>query len=458
MYHLHTPRNFPRKAGSRRPPPTMGKLLRMKADDPWLVKGDTGSGHAAMTEGDLSADQLPVYEAVKGWALGGGAKKKQTLSLGGFAGTGKSTLVGVLGRVFREGKKRVAYAAYSGKASLVLKKKLLAAGAYVDDGLGYCGTMHRLLYTPEVNERTGEVIGWIPAESLDFDLVVIDEASMVSQELYTQLLSYGVPVLVVGDHGQLPPVNGDGFNLMQNPELRLEKIHRQALGNPILWLTDYIRTNGTLPPRSALPQDPRLSYVRPVPGWLASNLGYTCLDEAHRGVVLTGTNATRVRANATIRAHFGLPADHPVPGDFGIVLKNARFEGETWIFNGQRFRFRDVAPHRPGTPQADARLVFPEEGTVALAPICLPQIGRPGTYKSFEELETDGYPVRSWQQAGMLVDYGYVATVHKFQGSQAPHVTLLPERFGSQNDEEWARWLYTAATRAADTLTVAVNA
>src|SRR5208282_6828508 len=77
-------------------------------------------------------------------------------------------------------------------------------------------------------------------------LIIVDEASMVADDMVRDLQSFHVPILAVGDHGQLPPVGGVG-SLMKNPMLRLEQIHRQAEGNPIIALSKMIREQGRIP-------------------------------------------------------------------------------------------------------------------------------------------------------------------------------------------------------------------
>ncbi len=69
---------------------------------------------------------------------------------------------------------------------------------------------------------------------------------MVSEDIFRDLTSYGIDILAVGDHGQLPPIEGK-FSLMSDPILRLEKIHRQAADNPIINLSMQIRENGKIP-------------------------------------------------------------------------------------------------------------------------------------------------------------------------------------------------------------------
>ena len=62
---------------------------------------------------------------------------------------------------------------------------------------------------------------------------------MVNEDIFKDLLSYNIPIIAVGDHVQLAPIEGM-FNLMEKPQLRLENIHRQEENNPImnylLWL------------------------------------------------------------------------------------------------------------------------------------------------------------------------------------------------------------------------------
>ena len=64
--------------------------------------------------------------------------------------------------------------------------------------------------------------------------------------MFEDLKSFGVPILAVGDHGQLPPVRGT-FNLMEKPDIRLTKIHRQAENDPIVRLSILAREEGQIP-------------------------------------------------------------------------------------------------------------------------------------------------------------------------------------------------------------------
>ena len=59
---------------------------------------------------------------------------------------------------------------------------------------------------------------------------------MVGEEMARDLMSFGKPILVLGDPGQLPPVSGGGFFTEQEPDYLLTDIHRQARDNPIIQL------------------------------------------------------------------------------------------------------------------------------------------------------------------------------------------------------------------------------
>ena len=72
-------------------------------------------------------------------------------------------------------------------------------------------------------------------------LVIIDECSMVDEELGRDLMSFGTPILVLGDPGQLPPISGGGFFTEHEPDFLLTEIHRQARDNPIIRMALDVR-------------------------------------------------------------------------------------------------------------------------------------------------------------------------------------------------------------------------
>ena len=79
-------------------------------------------------------------------------------------------------------------------------------------------------------------------------LIIIDECSMVDAELGRDLLSFGVPLLVLGDPAQLPPIQGGGFFTEAEPDVMLTEVHRQAQDDPIVRLSMEIRAGEYLEP------------------------------------------------------------------------------------------------------------------------------------------------------------------------------------------------------------------
>src|ERR1700736_4827823 len=150
------------------------------------------------------------------------------------AGTGKTPLA----RPLPEGVDgKVLFAAFTGKAALVMRRK----------GCEGASTIHSLIYRArESGEETPSFELWDDAPASKAKLIVIDECSMVDAELGRDLLSFGVPVLVLGDPAQLPPIQGGGFFTDAGPDAMLTEVHRQAQGDPIVRLSMQVRNGERL--------------------------------------------------------------------------------------------------------------------------------------------------------------------------------------------------------------------
>src|SRR3990170_4062314 len=153
---------------------------------------------------EWSAQQDAALLAVSAWLKD--RNGPQVFRLFGWAGTGKSTLA----RHLAQGVKSVRYAAFTGKAALVMRKR----------GCRGATTIHSLIYKLE-GEGAGEPKFVLDEESAaaTADLIVIDEVSMVDEPLGLDLLSFGTKVLVLGDPFQLPPVAGAGFFILDEPDI-----------------------------------------------------------------------------------------------------------------------------------------------------------------------------------------------------------------------------------------------
>lgn len=390
---------------------------------------------------DPSPDQAKAFDQVMTWVKN--PNGKDTFCLGGLGGTGKSYLTGRIALELEGMGLNVVFCAPTGKATQVLRKYLNAAMGGED--LFDVNTIHGTIYRPEEDKATGRILGWKRRTFLDADLIVIDEASMVAATELENLRKLGKPILAVGDHGQLSPV-GEDAGLMKKPDARLEKIHRQAKGNPIIRLSHIIR-NGA--PDEAVKafiedtNDARLQWTR---SWdHAIDWGKP------PGFVLTFTNRMRRTLNLKIREQiFGLDEyDDPKDGETVICLKNRRLDDIKYLPNGMRGVIKTVKNVSANHVVADVEFDDPV-GTIEDFWMCKHQFLREATFKGFDEIP--GEP-RDWYTTGALLDLGYALTCHKSQGSQAQNVAVFVERSLAVLDEdERKRWLYTACSRASERL------
>lgn len=377
---------------------------------------------------ELSGDQEKALAALLVWHKD--PARPPYITLGGYAGTGKTTLIALFKNELARLNKdlRLAFCSYTGKAAQNLKNKLREAGALA--ARDSVSTIHGLIYTPLENEA-GQIAGWARREELGKDLIVIDEASMVDGLIWADLLSYGIPIVAVGDHGQLPPISGQ-FNLMQAPRLLLTQIHRQAAGNPIIRVSQYARTTGVVPAErygagvvKYLKDDPdaqeRTGEL--LEGWNPETL------------ILCGYNNTRNRINQFVRSSRGFEDPRPASGDRVICLRNNHKKA---IYNGMLGTIERLTKYRDDWYEAEIQLDEREKPYDGL--IYAPQFGA----KTGVNFTKD----RKLAMQGDLFDFGYALTVHKAQGSQSRRVVMFEERFKQMDDEMWRRWLYTGVTRA----------
>ena len=372
---------------------------------------------------DLSPQQDAALKSVSRWLKAG---KPQVFRLFGSAGTGKTTLA----RYFAEHVDgSVQFAAFTGKAAQVLRSK----------GAVNARTIHSLIYRPRgeeavADEATGKT-SINPTFSLNRQspiakakLVIIDECSMVDEQLGRDLLSFGTPVLVLGDPAQLPPISGGGFFTEHEPDHLLTEIHRQARDNPIIQLALDVREGR--------------EFMRGDYG-TAKVIGREDVNQdlvLAADQVLVGTNRTRRRYNQRLRELKGFSADYPQAGDKLVCLRNDPAKG---LLNGSLWKV--MTSSRETVKPGINLLVSPEEDDPDRG------VSKIKLLKAAFE-DPDAEIPWSTKKRYDDFDYGYALTVHKAQGSQWDDVVLFDESFAFRDTRQ--RWLYTAITRAAKTLTI----
>ncbi|MHC4215855.1 MAG: AAA family ATPase, partial [Planctomycetota bacterium] len=206
----------------------------------------------------LASQQIQAVDAIHNWR---NRSASQVFRLFGYAGTGKTTLA----KYVAEACRLPLFCAFTGKAAHVLRQKGCEAV-----------TIHQAIYSPQErskqrlqsletdlfkleNPEDPKDIDLVAIEKIrkeiaaenrklsspkfklnpdgpikDADLVIIDEVSMVNEQMANDLLSFGVDILVLGDPAQLPPIFGSGYFIDAKADFMLTDIHRQARDNPII--------------------------------------------------------------------------------------------------------------------------------------------------------------------------------------------------------------------------------
>ncbi len=384
----------------------------------------------------LSTDQADALKQIGAWYR---SKSSPYLTLGGYAGTGKTTLVAYLRQALHQldPEARVAFCAYTGKASRVLQERL--KDQKVPHRSDSVSTIHSLIYTSKEGITDSPV--WELKESLERNLIIVDEASMVDEQIWKDLLSFKIPILAVGDHGQLPPV-GSSFNLMKEPEIKLERIWRQAEDSAIIDVATMARQTGVISVGRFGEGVRKLDRAEAETGQLVQEILESWKPEL---LLLCGYNATRTKLNQAIRGYRDYESVEPQIGDRVVCLRNNRVKK---IFNGMLGEIKSIsrAQNDPLGLWYEVEIALDGEDYPYAGYILRQQFGSSEAIKEI--------PLLSDGDRGDLWDFGYALTVHKAQGSQSESVLVFEERFVKSSEEDWKRWLYTAVTRATTNLTI----
>lgn len=423
---------------------------------------------------DLTTGQTRAVEMINSTQAGG------VYVVAGPAGCGKTTLLtAAAGR-----EESPIILAPTGKAALRVREAT---------GLS-ARTIHRWLYSP-VEDEWGDVT-FTRREELEIPesrRLFLDEASMLQQEVWEDLSEvaeqHDLAIILIGDSFQLPPVTkekGEPFSVFSpsfpcSDRVNLDQILRQAADSPILKAANAIRSGSD--PWKALAALPRLSG----PALMQKVVRVAASPD---GAVICFKNETRNRVNGIVRKALGRSGPLETGEPLMVIKNNYRLKGEggDGLFNGERVIFlswryvsgRSFMLARRGRSEDPPTVRFavgtvgdgqsrPEETCL----LCLEEVG--GTVFNFSDLKIAS---RRWLQANENVlksvpgvkmvepkrkrmddgkvpsfsllhaNYGYVATCHKFQGSQADEVVVLAEPGIRSHTEEGRRWLYTAITRA----------
>jgi exodeoxyribonuclease-5 len=272
-------------------------------------------------------------------------------------------------------------------------------------------------------------------------MIVVDEASMVGADIAEDLFSFGIPILSMGDPFQLPPVGDNPGLTVGEPDFFLTEIHRQAADNPIIRLSMDIRNGKSI--REGLMGNQVRIVSRRNDKWT--------LNADYDAQVICGTNRKRWYLTGEIREMCGYTSTGPEEGEPLIVCKNSKkvpalvngsfvtcikspgdlYDGDSSI---------DLTVEDENAMQYSLRV---NQGTFEEHHLKQKDAATAEKYKAFDSKRRDE-----------ILDFGWVITCHKSQGSQWDNVIVHDESGTFRDDAD--RWLYTAVTRAAEELTVVV--
>jgi len=354
--------------------------------------------------------------------------KKQLFVIGGYAGTGKTFIVKLLIEILGLATYNVLFCAYTGKAVNVLRMRGNIAQ-----------TIHKSFYQIYNNNS---ILRFKLKKELPsiVKLIVIDEGSMINNKIVDDILSFKIPVIMLGDPGQLPPIFGRN-TYMDEPDVFLTEIMRQKDDNGILELATKARNNE------------KISFGTHKNTRVISFDKVTDIEKYD--IVLCWKNSMRIKMNSLIREKLGFTHIYPSRNEKLVCLNNNYVHEVTYndigivIVNGLNC-----------ISLSDVQNIDDEQDTFVLR--YKPDFIKENSYyfetrcnKSiFDNIgDISKCNVAEIPQDIVNIDFGYSLTVHKSQGSEWDNVLVIND-YGGSNDD-YPKWLYTAITRSKKSITIA---
>lgn len=414
----------------------------------------------------LSDQQQAASDRFSQWLddFQAGTATRPFFVLQGFAGTGKSFTIN---HIIDDLELEANFMAYTGKAALVLRKYSGVEATTIHSACyKYLGTdtarMKELYGLQQEGDLDEEQLAEIKREMDElrqprFELnreafpkdsnrvLVLDECSMVDNNMLKDLTSYGIPIIALGDRGQLRPISGTGALFGGAPDAELTEIRRQALESPIIRWSMLARERKPLPPTNfdtwQVDEAAKIpaAFARPPPVLKE-------LFDSH-DMAICWKNATRRDLNQARRKQLGWTTTYPTVGET-IQLQNN--DNNRALFNGQFGQIMTDPEIMDYHIECD--VLFEDKDD----PIPM-KLLRFRFDEYFEPRAKDQVPPWMFKNA-MEADFGYVITCHKAQGSQWDRVLVFEENVFNWHrgdaQAQRAEWLYTAMTRAAQKVTI----
>jgi len=277
-----------------------------------------------------------------------------------------------------------------------------------------------------------ETLTFMPRTLWDEDasIVIIDEASMLSEDMVNIIRALDIFVIYVGDGGQLPPVRAKAGINLACADFTLTKIHRNAKDSPIPWIADKVRKSPSRYIPSILTEAQAL-YPEVFVGTPLGN-----------GMNITWTNADRQLINRGYRDNA-----HVLTQGMEYIIH----KGGNGLVIGDTIKVSKIINSKyRGNPYLKEAFIM-VEGKKRLVVLSTIDIDPKADSKSecLYKAKAEQYPV---------VALPYAITCHKSQGSEYPGVNIFPSSLfsGRMGDADVRKWVYTAITRAKERVFIAL--
>jgi exodeoxyribonuclease-5 len=422
------------------------------------------------------------------------------LLIKGYAGTGKTTLIGHLVQQLSRIRKKSVLMAPTGRAAKVLS--------------AYAGknalTIHKKIYFPKVDSGGGSVQFSLKENKHTHTIFIVDESSMIGDDrqqsklfengsLLHDLVHYVTngekcKLIFVGDTAQLPPVNLGLSPALDEQELAaqfnatvysitLEDVVRQQAESGILFNATSIRELlvGDQFEGFKFHLEGFKDVQRIIEGNEFLELLNNALDEdgIDQTVLIVRSNKRANLYNKSIRERILFLESDLAVGDQLMVVKNNYFwlgadSQPSFIANGDVIRinrinkyvdrynmkFAEVSAQMvdyPDEPAFDTVLLLEtlnsetanlsyEQSQLLYQKVSLDHANEKSKYKRFLKVKNDPY------FNALQVKYSYAITCHKSQGGQWKNVFVEQPYLPEGPNKDYFRWLYTALTRAQEHL------
>ncbi len=422
-------------------------------------------------------------------------EKDEVFLLKGFAGTGKTTLIGTVVNSLWKSRMQSVLMAPTGRAAKVMSNYSKTQAF----------TIHRKIYFPKKQGGGGVQFVLAPNKHRN-TLFIVDEASMIPDRAADSKLfdngsllddlmmfvysGHNCKLLLIGDTAQLPPVHlslspaldSDTLSLNYNKEvirLELDEVVRQAEDSGILVNATLLREQlqGNFFDSFKFDVLPFKDIVRLIDG----NEIQEAIDESYsqngkeETAFIVRSNKRANLYNLNIRERILFLENELAAGDFMMVVKNNYFwlkpnSEAGFIANGDiievleifnikelyGFRFAEVKVKMVDYPnmepfetvllldtiKAESPSLSYEDGNRLYQEVMKDYAHESSKYKKFLGVKNNKY------FNGLQVKFSYAITCHKSQGGQWETVFVEQPYLPNGIDKDYLRWLYTAVTRA----------